>query len=692
MRNLNLRTVAAFLCLALLALGGCRLGGDRDDDVPSITGPASPLSNATVGTAFSATFTARGGGSITWSSTGTLPPGMSLNSTSGLYSGTPTTAGAYTFTVQASNSRGMDADPYMQTVAAAGGGNPGPNPNANVNASALLTGNNLSAFALNMPSGLETPIAVTGLTAGDTLVSIDRRPQNGYLYGLGYNGTAGTVQLYSVSAATGVATAVGTSGSFVAADGTTAVRVGVDNATIFGIDFNPTVDRVRAVNSAGQNFRINPNNGAFVDGNTGVAGTQTDGGINGLTMAVQETAYTNNSQNATVTTQYTLDLTLDALCIQNPPNAGTQTACQTLSSPVESVLGFDIPAGVDVATANMPATGSGTAVVKIAGQTAETLVQVNLTSGALTTSGTIGTGGIIGLALQQPTATPLVALSADATQLLRFSSATPGTVVTVAITGVTAGETLVGIDYRPQTGQLFGFGVADAANTGTLYVLDPQTGAATAVGAASQVAFVDASAAAVDLPPVTAGYGFDFNPTVDRVRVVTGTGLNFRLNPTNGAPVDGNLNNTATPPAGINTDAPINTLPAGSTGVTAAAYTNSFGQSLMGGVTTQYVIDSDSNMLFIQNPPNAGTLTAGQTITVGGSTLDFTAANGFDIPPQVRTATSGTAVTTGTAFAALTVGGASRLYSINLVNGQATDLGAIGANVSGLAAGQITVR
>ncbi len=50
--------------------------------------------------------------------------------------------------------------------------------------------------------------------------------------------------------------------------------------------------------------------------------------------------------------------------------------------------------------------------------------------------------------------------------------------------------------------------------------------------------------------------------------------------------------------------------------MTAAAYTNSFGQSLTGGVTTQYVIDAASNSLFIQNPPNNGTLTAAQTITV----------------------------------------------------------------------------
>ncbi len=107
-------------------------------------------------------------------------------------------------------------------------------------------------------------------------------------------------------------------------------------------------------------------------------------------------------------------------------------------------------------------------------------------------------------------------------------------------------------------------------------------------------------------------------------------------------------------------------------GVTAAAYTNSFGQPLMGGVTTQYVIDAVSNSLFIQNPPNNGTLTAAQPITLNGNPLDFTEANGFDIPAK-RAVTTSAAPATGSGFAALTVGTATRLYSIDLSNGRATD-------------------
>jgi hypothetical protein len=573
----------------------------------------------------------------------------------------------------------MDSRAYMQDVTL---------PTSDSNA--LMSGNLLAAFPSTLPSAFEPPVPITGVTPGEQLVSIDRRPQNGFLYGLGYNAAAGTVQLYSISATTAIATPIGAIGTFVGADGVTPVRVGTDGTTTFGIDFNPTVDRVRVVNSAGQNFRMNPNNGALVDGNNGsataVPGINMDGAVNGATMAVQETAYTNSAQSVTVTTQYGMDLTIDAVCIQNPPNMGTQTACQTLSVPIETVQGFDIAPSITVATANAPATGSGIAVVRASGRTQDELVNINLANGSVITNGPIAPN-IIGIALQQPAATPLVALSADGTQLSRFLSTSPGTATTVSIAGVTAGETLVGIDYRPLTGQLYALGVADALDNGTLYILDPQTGAASVVGAnTGMIAFVDATGIPVDLPPASAGYGFDFNPTVDRIRVVTGTGLNLRLNPINGGVVDGNT----TAPAPNNPDGSINGLPAGSTGVTAAAYTNSFGQAT-GGVTTQYALDPVSNTLFIQNPPNAGMLTAGQVVMLNGSPLDFVEANGFDIPSDVKVTTSATPAT-GLGFAALTVGTSTRLYSIDLSNGRARDLGAISISVGGLAAGQTALR
>jgi hypothetical protein len=650
---------------------------------PAITGPVSPLVPGVAGSAYTAMlFSASGSMPLTFSvSAGALPPGLTLDAAGG-YSGTPTTPGDFSFTITATNPVGAASREFTQQVRAPA-----------LDAHALVGGNSIAAFATTFPQGMQAPLALTGVIAGDTIVSIDRRPQNGFLYGIGYNATAGTAQLYSISGTTGFATPIGATGSFVAADGVTPVAVGAGAGTSFGVDFNPTVDRVRVVNGAGQNFRINPNTGAFVDGNTAIANINMDGGINGATSSVQETAYTNSAPGATVTTQYTLDAGTDAVCIQNPPNAGTQGQCQSLDSAIDAVLGLDIDPGVTTAASNTPVTaGAALAVVKLAGQGDEVLANIDLTNGAVTSLGALGGGGISGLAVQRPSSTPFIGLSADGLQLARFTRAAPEAATAVTVTGVAAGEMLVGIDFRPQTGQLFGLGVADAADTATLYLLDPQTGAATAVGAVGQIAFMDAAGTAIDLPPATSGYGFDFNPTVDRIRVTTGTGLNFRVNPNNGAPVDGNLNNTAAPPANTNPDAPINGLPGGSTGVSGAAYTNSFGQSLTGGVTTQYVIDAGSDSLYVQNPPNSGAVAGGIRVMLDGLPLDFSVVNGFDIPSDVRTTASGMPATSGTAFAALTVAGVQRLFAIDLVNGWATDIGLPAIALSGLAVGQVALQ
>jgi hypothetical protein len=114
------------------------------------------------------------------------------------------------------------------------------------------------------------------------------------------------------------------------------------------------------------------------------------------------------------------------------------------------------------------------------------------------------------------------------------------------------------------------------------------------------------------------------------------------------------------------TDSALNGAATGASGV---AYTNAFAGAT---ATTLYAIDAATDKLYIQNPPNAGTLTE-----VGALGVDFDAVAGFKIQPSVTVATSGSAVISGSGYAALTVGGVSGLYSINLATGQATSLGTI---------------
>ncbi len=211
-------------------------------------------------------------------------------------------------------------------------------------------------------------------------------------------------------------------------------------------------------------------------------------------------------------------------------------------------------------------------------------------------------------------------------QLVQFESATPGTVSAPrTITGLQAGESILGIDFRPANGALYGLG-----STSRLYLINRTTGVATQVGTAGAFTLVGTD------------FGFDFNPTVDRIRVVSNTGQNIRLHPDTGAlaATDTNLN-------------------PGTPSVTAAAYTNNFAGATS---TTLFVIDTAVDALYTQIPPNAGTLNL-----VGPLGVDASGINGFDI-----------ARTDGVAYAALTVAGTSGLYTINLTTGAATQVGAIG--------------
>src|SRR5688572_11453653 len=106
--------------------------------------------------------------------------------------------------------------------------------------------------------------------------------------------------------------------------------------------------------------------------------------------------------------------------------------------------------------------------------------------------------------LENRVAPAAVFVLTDDNLLLRFDSTTPGTIdSSLPITGIPAGETIVGIDFRPAGLSLYALG-----NTGALYALDTDTAKATLLTAA----------------PFTLNgkdFGFDFNPTVDRVRVVS---------------------------------------------------------------------------------------------------------------------------------------------------------------------------
>ena len=231
-----------------------------------------------------------------------------------------------------------------------------------------------------------------------------------------------------------------------------------------------------------------------------------------------------------------------------------------------------------------------------------------------------------------------VAAVGNATSLLSWDSSSPGSIVSGSfVSGLQSNETIVGIDFRPATGQLYALGTSSR-----LYTLNTSTGAATAVAGAFA-------------PPLNGfNFGFDFNPTIDRIRAVAETNKNTVFNPITGA-VQLSATDLFFGPADPNFGVDPN--------VVNSAYTNNF----VGAATTQlYGIDTALDILVTQ-ANNAGTLG-----TVGPLGFNATGVGGFDI--------SGT---TGIAYAALLPSGSSQsnLYSINLLTGLATNLGQIDGGV-----------
>ena len=84
---------------------------------PTIT--TTTLGALAVGTPATVTLAATGDTPITWTvDDGALPDGLSLNSSTGAVTGTPTTAGAYSVTAKATNATGNDTQEYTGTVTA----------------------------------------------------------------------------------------------------------------------------------------------------------------------------------------------------------------------------------------------------------------------------------------------------------------------------------------------------------------------------------------------------------------------------------------------------------------------------------------------------------------------------------------------------------------------------------------------
>jgi hypothetical protein len=179
--------------------------------------------------------------------------------------------------------------------------------------------NTLIAFDASRPERLKDIRAITGLPTGVTLSGIDFRPATGDLYGVGSDSV-----VYRVVPRTGIAVAEGPA--------VTPALTG----RFFGVDFNPTVDKIRVTSDAGLNLRLNVDEGNLL---------ANDAALNPFTPRVVGSAYTNSAFSATrptATMLYAIDSAADTLSLQNPPNNGTLTTVRRLPFDISDQAGFDI--------------------------------------------------------------------------------------------------------------------------------------------------------------------------------------------------------------------------------------------------------------------------------------------------------------------------------------------------------------
>lgn len=460
----------------------------------------------------------------------------------------------------------------------------------------LEEGNLIKLFNGQDPSTSKRSMKVTGLKSNtEVLTAIDFRPATGEMYGV-----SSTNFVYVINAETGEARAVNNDPLSTAIEG---------NAV--ALDFNPAVDRIRLVTNSGQNLRLHPETGSLV---------AVDGRINGADVNIEAVAYINNFSGTTSTVLFNIDQKTDKLYKQDPPNNGTLVEVGSLGVDITAAGGFDIS----------PDGKHALALLQINNKWE--LRQIDIATGAATKIADLPTGTFRSLAIP----TSPISYAADGNNnLIYFNYESPSNPIMKPITGLATGETVVGLDFRPFNGQLYA-----VTSASKLYTINLGSGAAMQVGTSPLATLL-----------VGSSFGFDFNPTVDRIRLTGNTGLNLRLHPETGVvvAVDGQLN-------------------PGTPSICASAYTNNFAGAT---TTVLYNIDNMTNTLYKQDPPNAGGL-----VPVGPLGINIESNASFDI-----------AARSNIAYAILKVGSQTSLYTINLSTGAATKKQDLSFNVNAFALG-----
>lgn len=278
----------------------------------------------------------------------------------------------------------------LLTACAAGPGRP-VGPVAQETILAVTADHRLIRFNAGQPQRLLASLALRGLKPGEQVLGIDFRVARNQLYLLASSG-----QLYRVKVDSAQLEPVGEP-----------QPLPHGGAGEWGFDFNPTVDRIRVVNSHGANLRRHPDTGAQVDGDPSQPGTQADTLLQfdpgdrhaGQRAEVVAAAYTYNKNDEKLTTNYAIDAARGLLLTQGSregvqpgvsPNSGRLFTVGSLGLKPFVRAQFDISDVRNLAYLAVDGQGAG-----------DTLFQVDLGSGQTRRMGSlVGGASLRGMAIE----------------------------------------------------------------------------------------------------------------------------------------------------------------------------------------------------------------------------------------------------------------------------------------------------
>lgn len=231
----------------------------------------------------------------------------------------------------------------------------------------------LVTFNSDSPGATRSSKRIVGLGRA-TILAIDVRRMSGQIYGVASND-----RLYTIDPRTARARRIGP-------------QLFGQRSRAIGLDFNPSADKIRLVNGAGQNARVDPDTGRLLDGDADLAGAQPDAPLrydandraSRSSPRVGAVAYANRVPGATSSALYGIDQARNTLVLLSPPNDGVLKTVGRLRVSRRLRIDAKAPVGFDVA-----GNGRAYAAFRVGRLESSALLRVNLRTGRTSPTATL---------------------------------------------------------------------------------------------------------------------------------------------------------------------------------------------------------------------------------------------------------------------------------------------------------------